>query len=877
MTSILLKLLILSLVTLSYVNSQGPAIQVLNSSWQFTQQGNITNYPATVPGAVHLDLLENKLIVDPYYGNNVVQVQWVENITWVYTLTFDVASSSYLNSDTVELVFEGLDTHANVTLNNQTVLSADNMFRTWIVSVTSLLKQTANVLTVVFQPTPKYDEEIVNSYLPISLPSDTDIGRIFSRKAAYHFGWDWGPRLVTCGIWRPVYLQAWNQSRIDNVYYNQTLLNTTLASLNLTVDLVAAQATTYQIVVLNQDTSAVYYNNTQAFTPSQGAGSLYIPFTISNPTFWWVRNFGNQYLYNITVQISINGTLIDQRTTKVGLRTIELVQEPDDIGTSFYFKINGIPVFAKGGNYIPPDVFMPRVNDSIYEAILGDAVAANYNFIRLWGGGNFEADIFYDICDREGILLWHDFMFANGMYPANTQFLANVEQELIDNVKRLRNHPSIAIWCGNNEIKNGWEDWNYQGNKTDLLRNIIKSWYDAVFLNLIPNVLQQVDTSRPYWPSSPLHGFGHPESYVEGDNHYYSVWVNNAPIENYTLHVGRFMSEYGMQGLLCMNSIKKFLDPQDIDLNSTAFLNHERGASAYNHIDYYMDNYYKPTNSLENYLYGTQIMQKYAIQTAVEAHRLSKPRNMGTLVWQLNDDWPSFSWAGRDYYGTWKAVHYMLKERYQNILVAVTPSVNKQKTVDYNISVLSEKLFDFNATLNVAVLDFNGTYLLNASLPIVITNNSNQVYTTIPASKLTGHNLNRTLIWANISYGFDEKYSETIFYFVRPLYLELAKPNIQTQVNLVTGVVSVTSDTFVVGAYYFIDSVDLHFDSNYFDLLPGVKKSIRVLNVNASNIPDLEKDLQVIHLYNTFNSTTEDGIEVKTLQAIDDEFLSQSF
>ena len=830
-------------------------IQNLNSGWQFHQKGNSSYYNASVPGTIHTDLINNKLINDPYYRENINDVQWVENVTWEYVTHFDLSSSSILLNDRIDLVFTGLDTHAIVVLNNKVILNANNQFRTWVVDVKNIIKQRDNTLTITFLPIPLYNEEQMDKLKPLILPSDFDEGRVFTRKAAYHFGWDWGPRLVTVGIWRPVYLQAWNESRIEYLRFQQTMIGKDEANISMSVDLLVNVKQTYGVKVLNSKTGEVYRDFTIPLDRTNQTGVAF-QFSIKNPKLWWVRNFGEPYLYPIKVQILAQGRVLDEKEANLGIRTLELIREKDEIGESFYFKINGKKVFAKGGNYIPPDNFLSRVAEKDYKEVIQNAIDANYNFIRVWGGGNYENDIFYDLCDKEGILLWQDFMFAGGMYPGDLDFLSNLSEEIIQNVKRLVNHPSIALWCGNNEIKNAWEDWGYQSNMTEAQRKTVYGWYSKIFLEIIPGILKLIDPSRAYWPSSPSHGFGHPENLIEGDSHYYGVWVSNAPIEDFRTNVGRFMSEYGMQGFPCLNSVKKYTLPRDRYLNSSVILTHEKGTAAYYHIGYYVGAYFRNGTNFENYLYVTQIMQMYAIQTAIEAHRYNKPRNMGTLMWQLNDLWPAFSWSAVDYYGSWKAVQYMIKKKYQDVIVSIAPNLDTENNTQYDIYIVSEKLFDFQGVLSITIMDMNGTKHYNSIDTYTIPSDSSTIYKTIHFDQYKDLNLSTSIIYANLTYDFGEKFSETYGYFDRPRFLELQNPQIKVSVNILRQTVTLTSDTFVLGAYVYVEDIDIHFDDNYFNLLPGVPKTITALRLSSQNFPSFPSVFKVLHLYGSYSKDT---------------------
>ena len=830
-----MKLTICFLVLLSYSAifqaAQGQNIlnQEINSGWRFRQVGNLTWHPAQVPGTVHLDLIANGTIPDPYYRDNIDSVQWVEEEDWQYYVQFNITNPAILQKDVIELVFEGLDTHAMVNLNNRIILNANNMFRRWVVNVKGILNATNNTLSVVFRSAVRYDNYSAAVDFPLILPAENT--RIYSRKAAYHYGWDWGPRLVTCGIWKPVYINAWNLARIDSVFYKQVSLTDQVASISAILNVTVNNASSYNIKIFNSVTNTVYA--TKTVVAVKGVNNITVNFTINNPQLWWVRGYGSQPLYNITTQISsISNQLLDQKWHNIGLRTVELVTVNDSIGSSFYFKINGRPIFAKGGNYIPPDMFMPRVNYSVYNQTLQAALDANYNFIRVWGGGNYENDIFYDICDQVGLLVWQDFMFANGMYSARQEYLDNIKEELIDNIKRIRNHPSIIVWVGNNEILEGWINWDWKEDLRNDQIDLIFNWYQEIFQKLIPSVLVQFDGTRPYWPTSPLYGWGHNESILYGDSHYWAVWAGEKPIEYYINHTGRFVSEYGMQGMLCMDSMKKFSIQTDWNFNTPTMLAHEKHVKGWDLLKLYM-NYFKKISDFQKFAYGTQIMQKYALQIAIEAHRRNKPVTMGTLVWQLNDVWPVFSWSTRDFYGTWKAAHYMIRQMYSDVIISFAHNNISNAT---DIYIISDKTFDFNATLNVTVMNLNGTVYLNQQYQVIVPQDSSKVYASVLDSQVKQWTFNNTILVAELTYGFDAGYTENHYYFVTPNYLNLTQPKIKYTIDPLRLAINFTTDVFAMGTYLYNNQTLLSVSDNYFDLIPGRVKSVKFHNITVSQL-----------------------------------------
>ena len=432
----------------------------LNAGWQFREARLDNWYPAVVPGVVHLDLMRNKIIEDPYYRLNERNVQWVDKEDWIYQTSFDTDDNLFNCANQV-LRFKGLDTYADVYLNDSLILNADNMFREWNVNVKGLLKKSGNVLKVYFKSPIKVDLPKWEA-LPYHLESDNDQSEnggllnkkvgVFARKAGYQYGWDWGPRLVTSGIWRPVYLEGWDNAHINNVQLIQKKVDKREAYLQSVVEVEADKRLSDAVITVTANGKVV---SKQSLDLERGINKITLNYTMKDPHLWWTNGLGDPYLYDFKTVVSRRGKQEDAKEEKIGIRSLKLINHKDKYGTCLYFELNGVPVFMKGADYVPLDNFLPRVTHSDYEKLILDAKNSNMHMLREWGGGTYECDDFYNLCDKYGILVWQEFMFACSLYPANDAFLANVRQEAIDNVKRLRNHPCIAVWCGNNECQDG--------------------------------------------------------------------------------------------------------------------------------------------------------------------------------------------------------------------------------------------------------------------------------------------------------------------------------------------------------------------------------------------------------------------------------------
>lgn len=665
----------------------------LDNNWYFHKENDQNIYPASVPGNIFTDLFDNKIIGDPFYGCNADNLRWVENETWIYENTFDI-DNKFLGNDHIEMIFEGLDTYAEIILNGHSVLKADNMFRKWKVSIKDLLLPGKNSLIVKFRSSVNNGREL-SKKLSYKLPEGE---RVFVRKGQYQFGWDWGPRMVGCGIWKKAYLRGWNNILIENVQLIQNSLDDDNARMTLKALINSDISDNIEIEVTDIDSDKKYGNIVYRVEP--GIKELNFRFNIEKPVFWWTHDKGKPHMYNLRIVFKRDGENILDLRKKTGLRNIMLVNQKDSIGESFYFILNNKAVYIKGANYIPQDVFPARVQEKTYRSLLEKAKWSNYNMLRVWGGGIYENDIFYELCDSLGIMVWQDFMFACAMYPGDEEFLKNVKSEITEQVIRLREHASLALWCGNNEIDEGWHNWGWQKqfsySDEDSIR--IYSDYKKLFHELIPEVLNKEDNSRYYWPSSPKYGWGRAKSLTHGDSHYWGVWWGMEPFSVYKQKVPRFSSEYGFQGFPELSTLKKAIHPDSLYPGSVELKCHQKHPRGFETIDEYMKREWPFPKKLQDYIYMSQLVQAYGIRTALEAHRSAMPYNMGTLYWQFNDCWPVVSWASLDYYHRPKALQFFARKAFAPIVLISEIMDNKLKSMLINDT---EKDFKFKMTINI--------------------------------------------------------------------------------------------------------------------------------------------------------------------------------
>jgi len=856
-------LLTLTLFFLGYyypLISQNTTVNKINNNWTFKSTKDSIWMPATIPGSVHTDLLANNIIKDPYYRLNEHNLQWIDKNDWEYHTTFNVDKHTF-EKDVIELVFNGLDTYAKVYLNNKLILNADNMFMYWDVNCKDELIVGENTLRIVFESPISIGlakRSNLGYFLPGAENDQSELGGVgdkktcvFTRKAQYHYGWDWGPRLVSSGIWQDVELIAWDSNKIVDFNIIQDEIIENKAIITSEIEIESVKNDNVNIIVLI-DSIAIAEKRVHL---KVGINKISIPFSISNPELWWTNGLGNQKLYDIEFQVANESGVLSSINQKIGLRTVEVVQEVDSIGRSFYFKLNGHPVFMKGANYIPQDVFLSRVSNQDYENLIKSAVDANINMLRVWGGGIYEKDIFYNLCDKYGILVWQDFMFACAMYPGNEAFVENVKKEAIQNVKRLRNHPSIALWCGDNEILLAWNRWGWKENVLENQgQNIVDTvWkaYDNVFYNILPNVLAEYDPQRLYWSSSPSSGFGELENGKSGDNHYWGVWWAKEPFSKYKEEIPRFMSEYGFQSFPQLNSVKKYALEEDWDINSEVMKSHQRSSIGNVTIEEYMKRDYKDPKDFSMFLYVNHVLQAEGIKIAIEAHRLNMPYCMGSLYWQLNDCWPVASWSGIDYYGNWKAMHYFVKKAFNNILVITDIDSLDQIA----ISIVSDKLKNINAVLKVSIIDFKGTELFNNQMNIIIKSNSSNVYfNTELDSLIVGQDRNSILLYAEVVDNDNKLLSSNVLYFSKVADLVLPVPDIKYNIKQSDEgfIVSLTTKNLAKNIFLSIENDEGRFSDNYFDLLPGSSIEIIFITETSISFSEFEKNLKVVTIIDSY-------------------------
>jgi beta-mannosidase len=819
----------------------------LSASWQFRRAGDDPWRRAQVPGCVHTDLLGSGIIPDPFFGTNEAGLQWIELADWEYRTSFE-PPAELLGRDRLDIVFEGLDTYADISLNGVLILETDNMFRTWRIDARQMLRAGENELRVLFRSPVRRVEERWRS-LGCELPGGP---RVLTRKAAYHYGWDWAPRFVTSGIWRPVRLEAWDDARISGVRFIQERLDEERAVLVVEVEIEALERLDATLRIESNGTGGGRMDTVSAageVALRPGMNTVRLRCEIARPLLWWPIGLGSGNLYEFDIRLSSGGSLVDGVRERTGLRTVELVTDPDRAGESFAFTVNGVPLLMKGANWVPMDSFVPRVGADRYRVLLQSVADANMNMLRVWGGGIYENDIFYDLCDELGILVWQDFMFACAMYPGDDGFLQNVEAEAVDAVRRLRNHPSVILWCGNNEVGEGWHNWGWQSQFGYSAADSARIWhdYERLFHDLLPRVVTEQDGTRPYVPSSPRYGRADPRSLTEGDCHYWGVWHDGEPFEVFDERVGRFMSEYGFQAFPAMRTVEAFAPPAERVLDSGAVRSHQKHPRGNELIRTYMERDYPVPADLESFVYVSQLLQADGIRRAIEAHRRAAPRCMGTLYWQLGDCWPGASWSSIDYFGRWKALHYRVREAFAPLLVSIAPGGGD--TLEINI--LSERRGRSAYELELRAMDFSGAVLLEERLPVPIEERTGRGYHCVDASSFLGNADPARVVFVADLPGCPVEHSRALHYFVPPKELDVQDPRIRVSVARrgESGCeLLIESESLAKGVLLSVDGGDVLFSNNYFDMLPG--ESVRVsVSGSAALLEGIEDRIVVKSLF----------------------------
>ena len=641
----------------------------LNGTWQLSAgHRSLESVDMQIPGTVLSGLLAAGKIKDPFYRTNEDATRALFWKDYVFTRTFDV-DEELLAQQHIVLVCEGLDTLAEISINGTFLAKTDNMHRTWKFQAKKLLHPGKNEIQIVFRSVLRFIEDYpYEVHKKINyIPCGSMKGNQLLRKAHSMFGWDWGPQTIDAGIFRDIYLQGYSHARIEDIRIHQQHAKNVSVQTSITLsESVPGQKL---CVELSEDGADKPLQTKLCKTNADGVAA--VDFVIENPKLWWPNDYGDQPLYIVrTTLLDEDGTSLESITRRIGLRTLTISQEKDEWGNEFAFCVNGVKIFTRGGNYIPDDCLYTRITEKKLDYILESCRRAHFNCVRVWGGGYYPSDAFYDLCDEKGLIVWQDLMYACNVYDVTDAFAENCRQETYDNVRRLRHHASLGLWCGNNEIESAWDHWGDFQTETPYLR----ADYIRLFEEVLPKAVQEADGETFYWHSSPSSGgcFDNPDDANRGDTHYWDVWHGQKPFTDYRKYFFRFCSEFGFQSFPCAKTVNSFTLEDDRNIFSRVMESHQKNDAANGKMLYYLSENLRYPKDLTHLLYASQVLQGMAIKYGVDHWRRNRGRCMGTLYWQINDDWPAPSWSSIDYFGRWKALHYMAQKFYAPHAVSMT-------------------------------------------------------------------------------------------------------------------------------------------------------------------------------------------------------------
>lgn len=802
----------------------------LGGAWRMREADSETWHSAHVPGSVYADLMADGTMPDPFWRENELDAFERMKKDYVYQRTFTVSEAQLAHAH-VELVCEGLDTLAHVSLNGRKIAFADNMHITWVWDVKEQLHAGENTLEIRFDSPILYCAKKAEE-APGWESSDATPGFRHLRKAHCMFGWDWGPRLPDAGIWRPIFLRTWDAARLENALMLQAH-HDGVVDVTIRPEIAGESAWSAEITAPDGEVIII---------PETTAAEQVV--RVKNPQLWWPNGLGKQPLYRVTVRLATG----DTRVWRIGLRTMTVSREKDEWGEEFCHVVNGVKVFAMGADYIPEDNILARVTPERTRRLLEDCKAANFNAIRVWGGGYYPDDAFYDICDELGLLVWQDLMYACAFYDLTPDFERSIRVETQQNVARLRHHASLALICGNNEM-----EMFMAGANSALINH--RTWefvptyphhiidYVKMFEYILPAIVKETAPQTYWWPASPSSGgnFDAPNDENRGDNHYWDVWHGEKPFTEYRKFFFRYASEFGFQSFPCLKSVEQFTLPDDRNIFSRVMERHQRNQAANGKILSYLSQTFRYPNSFDDLLYASQLMQAEAIRYGVEHWRRNRGRCMGAIIWQLNDIWPVASWASIDYYGRWKALHYAAKRFFAPVMISAEEEgelSQNPKINEYHPAPL-EKSFRLNVC-NETLLDMTGEVVWALRTPDGAIVRQGHQALTIPAmsakwldkvdcadASLTGHYVSFAFVVDNVAV------SEGTCIFCAPKHFEFTDPQLTVEKRGDTLVI--TSCAYAKQVWLESEDADLLLDDNAFDMNPGTKV-VRVLRGSAEKV-----------------------------------------
>jgi beta-mannosidase len=823
--------------------------QSLNGVWQFRQVKATEWLPAKVPGGVHTDLMANGRIPDPFVGDNEKRVQWVAEADWVYRYSFR-CYPELLAADKLFLVCEGLDTLAMIDLNGTMLGQTDNMFRRYEWEVKPFVKtEGENELTITFASPVNFIAG-QNAVREMPGPYHSLPGGPYIRKAPCQFGWDWGPQLPPIGIWKDIRLKGYNQARLTEVHLRQKHVDGKVF-VGARVAVECWERSTLKEVIRITTPKGEIIEKEATITIQE---EVIVKVPINDPELWWPNGYGEQPLYQVEVLLKDGNAstdeLLDQRVYQVGLRTIELRQQEDQWGRSFAFVVNGVQILAKGSNWIPADSFPTRITDEFLEALIRSAAETHQNMLRVWGGGFYEEERFYDLCDRYGILVWQEFIFSCSVYPLDDpDFLENVRVEVVENVRRLRHRASLALWCGNNEMEWGWVDWNW--NRPEL--QDLKAAYDNFFHHTLRAWCLAQDPDHSYWPSSPSSDipFLDPNGQRYGDSHYWDVWHGGKPFTSYRQQYPRFMSEFGFQSLPALATIRTYADETDWNMTSYIMEQHQKNASGNSMMVRQLLDMFRLPKDFESLVYLSMVLQAEGIRYGVEHWRRYPDRVAGILYWQLNDCWPVASWSSLDYFGRWKALHYAARHFYAPLLLSI-----EDNPPEMSVYLTNDLLGSWLGELNWKLETLDGEELTEGSVPLVfaLPQNSKQICKLDFSKYITEDNLRQLIFIADLWDDANHFVTRQIATFVPIKHLSLSDPTVKADLSIENDhlIASLNAKSTALFVEVSLRGSDTVFNDNYFTLPAGRTKQLSCSMPAGWTLERAKKEFHLRSIYDSY-------------------------
>ena len=817
----------------------------LNGTWQLSAgHRSLESVDMQIPGTVLSGLLAAGKIKDPFYRTNEDATRALFWKDYVFTRTFDV-DEELLAQQHIVLVCEGLDTLAEISINGTFLAKTDNMHRTWKFQAKKLLHPGKNEIQIVFRSVLRFIEDYpYEAHKKINyIPCGSMKGNQLLRKAHSMFGWDWGPQTIDAGIFRDIYLQGYSHPKTKATRIHQQHAKNVSVQTSITLsESVPGQKL---CVELSEDGADKPLQTKLCKTNADGVAA--VDFVIENPKLWWPNDYGDQPLYIVrTTLLDEDGTSLESITRRIGLRTLTISQEKDEWGNEFAFCVNGVKIFTRGGNYIPDDCLYTRITEKKLDYILESCRRAHFNCVRVWGGGYYPSDAFYDLCDEKGLIVWQDLMYACNVYDVTDAFAENCRQETYDNVRRLRHHASLGLWCGNNEIESAWDHWGDFQKETPYLR----ADYIRLFEEVLPKAVQEADGETFYWHSSPSSGgcFDNPDDANRGDTHYWDVWHGQKPFTDYRKYFFRFCSEFGFQSFPCAKTVNSFTLEDDRNIFSRVMESHQKNNAANGKMLYYLSENLRYPKDLTHLLYASQVLQGMAIKYGVDHWRRNRGRCMGTLYWQINDDWPAPSWSSIDYFGRWKALHYMAQKFYAPHAVSMTLEDHR-----CHVYFSNESFETTEYSLTLSIRDLSGNVLETYE-----TKGNSPAFSAIETAVVdicSWEDQKDDVFLEAVIHTKDQKVLKDVETLVPYKYLNLKNPVISTEAKETNDafILHISSDCFAPFVALDFDDADVIFSDNFFHLTDKTVQDIIVkkediLQGHFENAEDFRKRLQILSL-----------------------------